>query len=385
MCSTTGNKDVLIQRVLVALYPQHASVILDESGLSAPTHHGQPAFRPSISMPGQAPPMPPYPASSFAAIPQMNAYAVPYSSGVHHSAPHQPSTSPRVQVHLRASGAIAPSPHYPARAPAAPQPAIVSSYLKDAVARWSHPMFEKLAAETFVFSHPVTNLQGPLPFEKPLPPNAFERILIVPFTRRGVGGQSSFAPFQLNPGPSVAVSWNNCPVEIPKCVTVKSKLASAAIHHHPMFLPPGAPFLKLGSNRLVMTGGGSDNVSGVAIMLVRPRQLHDLEALVQSHPMSKITKRPEFNQDDDCAATSTPVQLKDPLSFCRIKIPVKTVKCKHLQCFDLSTFVQYCERNGIWYCPCCPSKPGLSIDDVYVDQFFMNMIKDASDHDTNTV
>ena len=149
-----------------------------------------------------------------------------------------------------------------------------------------------------------------------------------------------------------------------------------------MFVPKNAPF-KPGSHRLYMSGGGAENVIGVAVMLVRPRQLSDLEALVRSHPMSKITKRPEFNQDDDCAATSQQLQLKDPLSFCRIQIPVKTVKCKHLQCFDLSTFIQYCERNGIWYCPCCPSKPGLSIDDVYVDQFFSSIIKDASD--TNTV
>ena len=324
-----------------------------------------------------------YSASSFAAIPpQMNssAYAMAYSSGGHQSVLNQPSTSPRVQVHLRAS---APLPLAP-RVPVGPQ--AVPGYLKDAVARWSHPMFEKISYETFVFTHPVTNLQGALPFDKPQPPNSIEKILIVPFTRRGTGSNfTGFVPFQLQPGPSVAVSWNNTHLEIPKFVTVKSKLASAAIHHHPMFLPPSAPFLKNGSNRLVMTGGGSDNISGVAIMLVRPRRLPDLEALVRSHPMSKITKRPEFHQDDDCAATSTPVQLKDPLSFCRIQIPVKTVKCKHVQCFDLSTFIQYCERNGIWYCPCCPSKPGLSIDDVYVDEFFLNMIKDASAHDTNTV
>jgi hypothetical protein len=173
-------------------------------------------------------------------------------------------------------------------------------------------------------------------------------------------------------------------VEIPKIVNVKSKLASATIHYHPMVLPRNYP-CKVGPVQLVMTGGGAENVCGFALMLVRPRRLDELEALVRSHPMSKITKRPEFNHDDDCAATSTPVQLKDPLSFCRIQIPVKTVKCKHLQCFDLSTFIQYCERSGIWYCPCCPSKPGLSINDVYVDQFFLNMITGASAHDTNTV
>jgi hypothetical protein len=249
-------------------------------------------------------------------------------------------------------------------------------------------MFEKLASETFVFTHPVTNLQAALPFDRPQPGHAVEKILIVPFTRRGAGSSACFVPYQLQPGPSVSsvsVSWNNVPVEVPKFVAVKTKLASAAIHYHPMFVPPNAPFFKIGSNRLVMTGGGSENVSGVAIMLVRPRQVADLEALVRSHPMSKITKRPEFHQDDDCAATFTPVQLKDPLSFCRIQVPVKTVRCKHLQCFDLATFIQFCERNGIWYCPCCPSKPALSIDDVYVDEFFLNMIKDASAHDTNTV
>jgi hypothetical protein len=301
-------------------------------------------------MPGQMLSAQQYPVSSFAAIPPMNgAYGMTGPPGSFHAASLQPSNSPRVQVHLRASGTAAPSPQFPARVPIIPQPSVVSPLLKEAVSRWSHPMFQPLAFETFAFTHPVTNFQAALPFDKPQPPSSLEKIIIVPFTRRGNAASSSFVPFQLQPGVSVAVSWNNCPVEIPKFVNVKSKLAAATIHPHPMSIPPGAPFFKIGPNRLVMTGGGAENVFGVAIMLVRPRRLEDLEALVRSHPMSKILNRPEFNQDDDCAATYTPVQLKDPLSFCRIQIPVKTVKCKHVQCFDLATFVQYCERNGIWY------------------------------------
>jgi hypothetical protein len=245
-------------------------------------------------------------------------------------------------------------------------------------------MFERLAFETFAFTHPVTNMQGTLSFDRPPPHTSSEKIIIVPFMRRGaVGNSPGFIPVQLQPGPSVAVSWNNCPVDIPKFVAVKSKLAAAAIHYHPLYVPPSAPFSKVGSNRLVITGGGSEQVSGIALMLVRPRGLSGIEDLVRSHPMSKILKRPEHNDSDEVEVTCTQLQLKDPLSFCRIQIPVKTVKCKHVQCFDLSTFVQYCERNGIWYCPVCPSKPGLSIDDVYIDQFFLSVIESA--HDTNTV
>jgi len=247
-------------------------------------------------------------------------------------------------------------------------------------------MFERLAFEIFAFQHPATTMQGTLPFDRPPPHTSSEKIIIVPFVRRGaVGNVPGFGPFQLQPSPSVSVSWNNCPVEIPKFVAVKSKLAAAVLHYHPMCVPPSAPFSRVGSNRLMMTGGGAEHVCGVAVMLVRPRRLSDIEALVRSHPMSKISKRPEFDEDDECEALSTAVQLKDPLSFCRIQIPVKTVKCKHVQCFDLSTFIQYCERNGIWYCPCCPSKPGLSIDDVYLDQFFLSILQDTSSQDINTV
>lgn len=397
MCSTTGNKDVLVQRVLVALYPQHALAITDENNLTAPACNAQAACRPSNSQHGQVhpttqvqlPTSQQYHVSSFAAIPPMNnplAFNYP-SNGIYSASLLQPSTSPRVQVHLRAA---APAPPHNARMhpivaqhqAQRDQQSAISSHIKDAAARWSHPMFERLASETFVFTHPVTIFQGTLPFDVPQS-SSIEKILIVPFTRRYLGSSLSVLPLQLNKGPSVAVTWNNIPVEIPKYVHVKSKLASATVHNHPMFVPKNAPF-KPGSNRLYMSGGGAENVIGVAVILVRPRQLADLEALVRSHPMSKITKRPEFNEnDDDCAATFVSVQLKDPLTLCRIQIPVKTVKCKHSQCFDLATFIQYCERSGIWYCPCCPNKPGLSIDDVYVDQFFSSIIKDASD--TNTV
>ncbi len=375
--SSTGNKDILVLRVLAALYPQHASSILNPSCGSTNPQSDIRTPVPYSAQVAQA-----YTTSSFAAIPQTNGTCAMLQPVGLHAAPIQPSTSPRVQVHLRAAAAPY-TPQSLARAP--PHAPAALPLLKEAASRWSHPMFQQIAFEAFVFTHPVTNFQGALPFDKPQAAQALEKLLIVPLTRRSSSGGASYAPTQLLPGPSVAVSWNNCPVELPKFVTVKSKLAAATIHPHPIFLPPNAPFHKAGPNRLVMTGGGADIVFGVAIILVRPRQLDELEALVRSHPMSKIRKRPEFNQDDDCAATSTPVQLKDPLSFCRIRIPVKTVKCKHVQCFDLATFIQYCERNGIWYCPCCPSKPGLSINDMYVDQFFMDMIEDASAHDSSVV
>lgn len=47
------------------------------------------------------------------------------------------------------------------------------------------------------------------------------------------------------------------------------------------------------------------------------------------------------------------VSLKCPITFKRITLPARGHDCKHIQCFDLESYLQLnCER-GAWRCPVC--------------------------------
>jgi len=47
------------------------------------------------------------------------------------------------------------------------------------------------------------------------------------------------------------------------------------------------------------------------------------------------------------------VPLKCPITFKRITLPARGHECKHIQCFDLESYLQLnCER-GSWRCPVC--------------------------------
>lgn len=51
--------------------------------------------------------------------------------------------------------------------------------------------------------------------------------------------------------------------------------------------------------------------------------------------------------------TALKVSLKCPITFKRITLPARGHECKHIQCFDLESYLQLnCER-GSWRCPVC--------------------------------
>lgn len=64
--------------------------------------------------------------------------------------------------------------------------------------------------------------------------------------------------------------------------------------------------------------------------------------------------------------------LKCPLSKTRIKLPVKSVECTHLQCFDACMFILLYERKQKWKCPIC-SLP-CPFNKLQVDCYFLDIL-----------
>lgn len=63
---------------------------------------------------------------------------------------------------------------------------------------------------------------------------------------------------------------------------------------------------------------------------------------------------PNMERDRDAVEqTALKVSLKCPITFKRITLPARGHECKHIQCFDLESYLQLnCER-GSWRCPVC--------------------------------
>ncbi|GAA6020304.1 hypothetical protein JCM10207_003219 [Rhodosporidiobolus poonsookiae] len=85
----------------------------------------------------------------------------------------------------------------------------------------------------------------------------------------------------------------------------------------------------------------------------------------------------DMNSDEDIEATSFAVSLRDPLSFIRIEIPIRSVHCNHIACFDANIWFEMNEQTPTWQCPICSKT--LKVDDMIVDAYFEDLLKTCSD------
>ncbi|KAJ4940430.1 hypothetical protein JOQ06_026733 [Pogonophryne albipinna] len=81
---------------------------------------------------------------------------------------------------------------------------------------------------------------------------------------------------------------------------------------------------------------------------------------------------PTLNGEDGVEQTAIKVSLKCPITFRRIQLPARGHDCKHVQCFDLESYLQLnCER-GTWRCPVC-NKTAL-LEGLEVDQYMWGIL-----------
>ncbi|TID15850.1 DNA-binding SAP [Venturia nashicola] len=123
------------------------------------------------------------------------------------------------------------------------------------------------------------------------------------------------------------------------------------------------------------------------------KQIFNLVALlVQKHSVEELVKRIEDrgviskarvisdlvmkNSDEDIVATSSIMSLKDPISYTRIAIPIRSTACTHNQCFDASSFLQLQEQAPLWKCPVCDK--ALQFEHLAVDQYVQEILANTS-------
>lgn len=84
----------------------------------------------------------------------------------------------------------------------------------------------------------------------------------------------------------------------------------------------------------------------------------------------------DSEDDDHIICDEIKVSIRDPLSLCRIQIPIRGTGCHHPQCVDLKTYLNYCHHTKTWQCPICMQP--LMPNDLAVDHSMARIIKEVS-------
>jgi len=93
-------------------------------------------------------------------------------------------------------------------------------------------------------------------------------------------------------------------------------------------------------------------------------------------PTSPDTTTGSSLGDDNLEQTNQKVSLRCPLTFKRIGLPARGHDCRHIQCFDLESYLKLNCEKGLWKCPVC-NKPAL-LEGLEVDQFMWSIIQHSS-------
>lgn len=82
-------------------------------------------------------------------------------------------------------------------------------------------------------------------------------------------------------------------------------------------------------------------------------------------------------EDEDLMTTSTVMSLQCPISYSRMKYPVKSIHCRHLQCFDAQWFIESQKQIPTWQCPVCQKT--IHIEDLAICEFVQEIINSTNE------
>ncbi|KAH7719705.1 zinc finger protein [Aphelenchoides avenae] len=92
----------------------------------------------------------------------------------------------------------------------------------------------------------------------------------------------------------------------------------------------------------------------------------------------------KYFTSDDVQVTAKRVSMVCPVSQSRIKVPARGVNCRHLECFDLRSYLLYHTMLAFWECPYTFCKAKVFCDQLRVDEYFTAVV-DATDERVHEV
>lgn len=129
---------------------------------------------------------------------------------------------------------------------------------------------------------------------------------------------------------------------------------------------------------------------GMFVYLVKNVPLDTLLERIDSHQhiskestVQQIVNENNQDSDDDIQTLSTILSLKCPLSYCRIDTPVRSIHCKHIECFDAKSFLQLQQQATTWTCPICNKV--IDFDSLAVDDYLYEILQLLKDADIDEI
>lgn len=95
-----------------------------------------------------------------------------------------------------------------------------------------------------------------------------------------------------------------------------------------------------------------------------------------------INKVKEILQEDDeeLQMETMKMSLQCPISYMRMKNPVRSITCRHIQCFDAQWFLEAQKQVPLWECPVCQKK--VDIMDLRLCDYTLEILKNCkNDYD----
>ncbi|KAK2480368.1 hypothetical protein H9L39_07936 [Fusarium oxysporum f. sp. albedinis] len=141
------------------------------------------------------------------------------------------------------------------------------------------------------------------------------------------------------------------------------------------------------TNTVEFTYGPTKRVFYFRILVRKKVSVKDLVKEIHKRPLIDSAKQGLINakiQDPDVIATSQVLSLRCPLSQMRLGLPCRGQSCKHLQCFDATSYLQLQAQGPQWECPIC--RKSTPFEKLAVDLYMKDILhKTPISQDTITI
>ncbi|KHJ45153.1 MIZ/SP-RING zinc finger [Trichuris suis] len=113
------------------------------------------------------------------------------------------------------------------------------------------------------------------------------------------------------------------------------------------------------------------HVERVLSNLVR-RKLLPVEMAIEKIKRSFMSNEVGAGQLSDVEHLSTTISLKCPFTMTKMSLPARCNDCRHIQCFDLKTFLMVNKDRLHWQCPIC-ARP-TTVENLEIDQYVWGIL-----------
>ncbi|KAL3661378.1 hypothetical protein V7S43_013581 [Phytophthora oleae] len=148
-------------------------------------------------------------------------------------------------------------------------------------------------------------------------------------------------------------------------------------------------YSRVGRNVIDIRTTESPSVFGFMVQIVEVRDINDLvkevkeasKHLTYESAKQEVIKSFGSEDEDDVVATVTMLSVRCPLGLCVISLPARGLNCKHLQCFDLKTFMLFSKkaRSKAWRCTVCHKY--IKASDLRIDPYLKNLLAEVEGED----